>query len=32
MNSIVNMDPKLIEKFKQDFGGVTYVPNNNGLS
>ncbi|CAD8178540.1 unnamed protein product [Paramecium octaurelia] len=31
MNSVVNMDPKLIEKFKQDFGGVTYVPNNMGL-
>ena len=28
MNSVVNMDPKLIEKFKEDFGGVTYVPNN----
>jgi len=28
MNSVVNMDPKLVEKFKEDFGGVTYVPNN----
>lgn len=27
MNSVVNMDPKLVEKFKEDFGGVTYVPN-----
>ncbi|CAD8139920.1 unnamed protein product [Paramecium pentaurelia] len=28
MNSVVNMDPKLVEKFKEDFGGVTYIPNN----
>ncbi|CAD8061468.1 unnamed protein product [Paramecium sonneborni] len=28
MNSVVKMDPKLVEKFKEDFGGVTYVPNN----
>jgi hypothetical protein len=29
MNSVVQMDPKLIQRFKEDFGeGVTYVPNN----
>lgn len=31
INSVSNMDPKLIQKFAQEFGGVTYVPENGGL-